>query len=261
MADTERDQTDTTKKKPKRGGLIGFLREGVILVVMVLVASTLLRAFLLQVFVIPSGSMENTLLVGDRVAVEKVVGFQRGDIVVFRDDLGWLPEASKSKVEPWQEALMFVGLLPDSSQNYLIKRVIGVPGDHVTCCTTDGKLSVNGVALDETAYLFTGPDGEQVRPSDVDFNVVVPEGKIFVMGDHRNESADSRCHLDVESNGVMGAMAFVSESSVVGTTVATVFPFDRLSLHPRPATFEAVPVATGTPPAKPVINGQPPPAC
>lgn len=258
MAGTARD---SEKKTPRRGGLIGFLREAVILVVMVLVASTLLRAFLLQVFVIPSGSMENTLLVGDRVAVQKVVGIQRGDIVVFRDDLGWLHESTKQAPAPWQSALMFVGLLPDSSQNYLIKRVIGMPGDHVTCCTQQGQLAVNGVPLEESSYLFVGPDGQQVQPSAVNFNVVVPEGKIFVMGDHRTESSDSRCHLAVDTNGVLGAEAFPSMTSVVGSAAATVFPFNRLSLHPRPATFDSVPAASGTPPAQPVINGSPPQRC
>lgn len=259
MADDERIETETAPKR-KGGGLRGLLRETLILVVMVLVASTLLRMFLLQVFVIPSGSMENTLLIGDRVAVQKVVGIERGDIVVFADDLGWLPPVNKADVAPWQSALMFVGLLPDASQNYLIKRVIGMPGDHVTCCTTGGQLSVNGQPLEEASYLYSDVAG-QVRPSEVEFNIVVPEGKIFVMGDHRNESADARCHLAVDNNGVLGGLAFVSQKSVVGSAVATVFPFNRFEVHSRPATFTGVPAPVQPAPAQPVINGQPPPAC
>ncbi len=247
--------------KEKGGGVLGFLRETAIVVVGALIASTLLRMFLLQVFVIPSGSMENTMLIGDRVAVQKVVPVQRGDIVVFRDDLGWLPASGGNRLAWWQSALMFVGLLPDESQNYLIKRVIGMPGDHVACCDSQGRLTVNGVALDEQSYLFRDGAGQLVQPSEMTFDIVVPQGKIFVMGDHRNESADSRCHLAVETNGVLGGLAFVNQTSVVGAAVATVFPFSRISGHTRPATFDGIPAASGTPPASPVINGEPPPAC
>lgn len=249
------------KKAAEGGGVLGFLRETAIVVVGALVASTLLRMFLLQAFVIPSGSMENTLLIGDRVAVQKVVPFQRGDIIVFSDDLGWLPAASP-RLSWWQSALMFVGLMPDESQNYLIKRAIGLPGDHVKCCDADGRLTVNGVPLDEGSYLYTDPQtGRTVKASEVAFDLVVPQGKVFVMGDHRNESADSRCHLADDYNGVLGGQAFVRESSIVGAGVATVFPFNRLGTHPRPAAFEAVPAPTAPPPASPVINGDPPPSC
>ena len=243
------------------GGVLGFLRETAIVVVGALIASTLLRMFLLQVFVIPSGSMENTMLIGDRVAVQKVVAVQRGDIVVFRDELGWLPPTSGNHLALWQSALMFVGLLPDESQNYLIKRVIGMPGDHVACCDSQGRVTVNGVALDEGTYLYRDDAGQLVKPSEVNFDIVVPQGKLFVMGDHRNESADSRCHLAVSNNGVLGGLAVVSQSSVVGSAVATVFPFSRISGHTRPATFAGIPAASGTPPASPVINGEPPPSC
>lgn len=243
------------------GGVLGFLRETAIVVIGALVASTLLRMFLVQAFVIPSGSMENTLLIGDRVAVQKVVPFQRGDIVVFSDDLGWLP-APTPDLSWWQTTLMFVGLMPDESENYLIKRAIGLPGDRVVCCDAQERLTVNGQPLDEDAYLYRDPaTGQTVRASEVAFDVVVPEGKVFVMGDHRNESADARCHLAEDYNGVLGGRAFVRLESIVGSAVATVFPFDRVAGHGRPATFAAVPAAVAPPPAAPVINGEPPPRC
>lgn len=250
---------DGTRER-RSGGFLGFLRETGIVVIGALIASTLLRMFLLQVFVIPSESMERTLLVGDRVAVQKVVGFQRGDIVVFRDDLGWMHTDAAARLAPWQSALMFVGLLPDESQNYLVKRVIGLPGDHVQCCDSQGRLTVNGVALDESSYLYSDATGHLVKPSEVPFDIVVPEGRLFVMGDHRNDSADSRCHLAVSNNGVLGGAAFVNRASVVGAVVATVFPLDRISGHGRPAAFDGVGSGVA-PPASPVINGEPPPAC
>lgn len=251
----------STSQRRRSSGVVGFLRETAIVVIGALIASTLLRMFLLQVFVIPSGSMENTLLIGDRVAVQKVSGFQRGDIVVFRDDYGWMPASQAKHPGPWQSALMFLGLLPDEGQTYLVKRAIGVAGDHVVCCDASGRLTVNGAALDETTYLFADSAGQQVVPSEMKFDLVVPQGKIFVMGDHRNASADSRCHLATSYNGVLGGSAFISTTSVVGSVVATVIPFDRIGGHQRPATFAGVPSASGTAPPAPVLNGQPPGPC
>lgn len=244
---------------PKRGNpVLDFMRESAIVVVGALIASTLLRMFLVQAFVIPSGSMENTLLIGDRVAVQKVVKYERGDIVVFRDDYGWLPTPDDRSLAWWQSALMFVGLMPDDSQNYLIKRLIGLPGDHVKCCDSVGRMTVNSQPLDETAYLYRDSSGHQVSPSEVKFDVVVPQDKVFVMGDHRNNSQDSRCHLAQSYNGVLGGMAFVRTSSIVGTAVATVFPFARIAGHSRPSTFGSVPAPTDAAPSSPVITGDPP---
>jgi len=247
---------------PRTGGsgwatLGAWVREILIVVVGALIASTLLRVFVAQMFVIPSGSMENTLLIGDRVAVQKVIGFERGDIVVFRDTLGWLAPAEQEE-DPIRKAMIFVGLAPDESTNHLIKRVIGVPGDHVSCCDAQGRVTVNGVALNEGAYLYTDPvTGRQVDPSSVSFDVVVPAGKIFVMGDHRNNSQDSRCHLsDEAANGATGSLAFVPAENVVGTGIAVVFPFDRMQALNRPATFGGIPPG-GTPPAEPVVTGPP----
>ncbi|MFP5415428.1 MAG: signal peptidase I, partial [Actinomycetes bacterium] len=223
-------------------------------------ASTLLRLLLVQVFSIPSRSMESTLNVGDRVAVQKVQPFQRGDVVVFRDDLEWLGNPDRFSNEPWQDVLVFIGLMPDASSNHLIKRVIGVEGDRVVCCDADDRITVNGVALDESAYLYRDPSGHQDAPSQFSFDVTVPEDRIFVLGDHRSASADSRCHLSEKVLGVDHLGGFPSTSSVVGASAFTLFPFDRWRGFAVPATFESVPSASGPPPGVPVLVGDAP-AC
>lgn len=235
------------------GGIRAILKEFAIIVVGALVASTLLRLFLLQVFAIPSGSMESTLGVGDRVAVQKVAGFQRGDIVVFRDGLEWLGNPDRFRVPVWREALVFVGLMPDEADRYLIKRVIGVAGDRVACCDGSGRITVNGVALDESAYLNV-VNGVPVEPSLVPFDLVVPEGRIFVLGDNRPNSSDSRCHLLDEQAGVAGLGAFPRVESVVGTPMANIYPFYRWRGFGTPAAFAAIPDATQPAPAKPVFH-------
>lgn len=237
----------------QRGGLGVVVKEVTIVVIGALIASTLLRLFLLQVFSIPSRSMESTLNVADRVAVQKVIPFERGDVVVFRDNLEWLGNPDRNRSAAWQDALVFVGLLPDSSTNHLVKRVIGVAGDHVVCCDDGGRITVNGVSLDETEYLYRDPEGEQDAPSVGNFDVIVPRGRIWVMGDHRAASADSRCHLDENVGGTPHMGAFPAADGVVGAAMFTLFPFDRWRGFSTPAAFADIPAPAEPAPEKPVV--------
>jgi signal peptidase I len=251
--------TDTPTKsdaKPHRSGFGAAAREFVLIVVGALIVSSVLRAFVGQMFIIPSESMENTLLVGDRVVVEKLTDVKRGDVVVFEDPGGWLgPDESGEKRGSVGRFFEIVGLLPDSSHGHLIKRLIGMPGDKVACCDSKGRLLVNGQPLDETSYLYPGD-----APSQMDFQVTVPAGRIFVMGDHRSASGDSRVHLqDLDANGAnQGDAAFVPMDKVTGRAILIVWPAGRWAKLGVPDTFKAVP-APGPAPDKPSISLTPPP--
>jgi signal peptidase I len=232
--------------------IAGGVREFVIIVVVALVVATLLKTFVAQMFVIPSESMEKTLEINDRVVAVKMVHYQRGDIIVFEDDLGWLPAAPPDS--PVQKFLEFVGVLPASGNQYLVKRLIGLPGDHVVCCSAAGRITVNGVELVEDSYLYPNADGTLVKPSEAAFDVVVPAGRMFVMGDHRNKSADSRYHLCDTWEGTKGLAAFPTLASIQGPVRANAYPFDRWRTFSIPSTFASVPAATAAPPAMPQIN-------
>jgi signal peptidase I len=202
------------------------LREFPILVIVALAVSLLIKTLIVQFFFIPSGSMENTLQIQDRVAVNKIPfiakNINRGDVVVFRDPANWLPEpfvGQENKiVSKIKEGLVLVGVLPNPAKQFLVKRVIGVAGDKVICCSKSGKLTINGKVADEP-YIFAGN-----KPSEMKFNITVPEGKIWVMGDHRSASADSRYHQDDVNNG------FVPVSKVTGRAYAIIWPFKNISL-------------------------------
>lgn len=233
--------------------LLGWLGEVLVIIVGALVISTLLRTFVAQMFVIPSGSMENTLQINDRVLVAKFGGFQRGDVVVFEDPAHWLAPAPPT-TNPVRQAFEFIGFLPNSGVEHLIKRVVGMPGDRVACCDAEGRVTVNGVALDERAYLYS-EGGVQVAPANVPFDVVVPAERIFVMGDHRNASADSRCKLTMISQGdPPGMAAFVPVDKVVGSAVAIVAPLNRLATFRVPETFGNIPPPDEPAPLRPTIR-------
>jgi signal peptidase I len=211
-----------------------LMRELPILVFVALALALLIKTFLVQAFFIPSDSMENTLLQGDRVLVNKFAphfgDVKRGEVVVFRDPGGWLPPGTDQGggnpvAKGFKDIFVFVGLLPSSSEKDLIKRVIGVPGDKVACCT-DGKVTVNGIPLDEP-YIYPGD-----KPSDRQFSVTVPPNRLWVMGDHRSLSADSRVHMADPGNGTIPA------DNVVGRAFVLVWPLDRWSTLGVPDTFK-----------------------
>ena len=203
-----------------------FVKEVVIILAVALALSFVVRTFIVQAFYVPSQSMENTLMPNDRILASKLStrfgGVGRGQIVVFRDPGDWLDDVQKKSPGGVAGVLEWVGLLPSNTGDDLVKRVIGVGGDHVRCCSTDGRIVLNGVPLTEP-YVKPGRTSDDVR-----FDVTVPEGRIFVMGDNRNASADSRYHLDQEQGTV-------PEENVVGRVVLTVWPLSAFSTHPVPA--------------------------
>ena len=200
------------------------LREFPILVIVALAVSLVIKTFLVQFFYIPSGSMENTLQINDRVAVNKVPflsqSIHRGDVVVFRDPANWLPEpyadSQNSIIEKVKEGFVLVGILPNPAKQYLVKRVIGVAGDNIVA--KDGVITINGKSTSEP-YIFAGN-----KPSEMDFNVTVPSGKVWVMGDHRGASADSRYHQDDVNNG------FVPVSKITGRAFAVIWPVKNFGI-------------------------------
>lgn len=230
MAATSNPQTrDDERRRDEKQGSLG--RELLVIIVVALALSVLVRTFVAQAFYVPSSSMENTLQIQDRILVSKLStqlgGVNRGEIVVFTDPGGWLPPAEKpSGVQGLiRNALMWIGLLPSDTGEDLVKRVIGVGGDHVVCCNAKGQIELNGVALVEP-YVKPGSRTDQVK-----FDLVVPEGRVFVMGDNRADSSDSRFHLDVEQGTI-------PVPNVVGRVVAVIWPIANWSGEPIPATFD-----------------------
>jgi signal peptidase I len=215
-----------------------------------LVLTLILKIFVVEVFSIPSQSMENTLLPGERVVVNKLVyhfrGVARGDIVVFNGAGSWDPPepAPGNPVSHlFRDVLTGVGL--ESDGTIYIKRVIGLPGDHVACCDAQGRVTVNGVPLAEQSYVFPGD-----RPSLMRFSLTVPPGRLWVMGDNRSDSADSRYHPDAPGHGT------IPESAVIGRAFVVVWPLSRIRDLPIPATFgqpalraAALPIAAAVAPA------------
>jgi signal peptidase I len=246
-AEPDKDAPAANKKKKKKKS---FGRELLTIVVAAAILTLLVKAFIIQVYRIPSASMENTLEVGDRVLVNKVVyhfrGIARGDVIVFSGQDSWGPDAPPPSSDPVvrfaDDLLSGLGLY--SNQTYYIKRVIGLPGDHVACCDAQGRVTVNGVPLNEGSYLYPGD-----APSEIRFNIVVPPGQLWVMGDHRAISDDSRDHPGDPGGGA------VPESAVIGRAFVIIWPPSRWRILPIPDTFQqpklsATAAAAGTPTAQ-----------
>ncbi|BBB00473.1 putative signal peptidase I [Actinacidiphila reveromycinica] len=240
-------------RKVRRKRRRATAREVPLLILVALVIALVLKTFLVQAFVIPSGSMEQTIRIGDRVLVDKLTPWfgaepHRGDVVVFKDPGGWLQGEPAPKPDPVvikqvKQALAFIGLLPASGEQDLIKRVIGVGGDTVQCCDAQGRLTVNGKPLDEP-YLYPGNP-----PSTIKFTVHVPLGRLWVMGDHRSDSADSRYHMDEVVDGKR-TEGTISEKQVVGRAFVIGWPIGHWRRLQEPPTFGSVPRADAALPAR-----------
>jgi signal peptidase I len=268
---TDRDLPSPKHSKP---GHRSFAKELPFLVALALVLAVLIKIFLVQAFYIPSGSMEQTLQVGDRVLVNKVPyhfrGPHRGEIVVFNgldnfDEGVTLSKPSNPIAKVLRAISSTIGLGAPSETDY-IKRVIGVSGDRVMCCDTDGRVVVTpkagpAAALEEpyvfendtsdTRYFCDAGTGRQLCPPGAP-GVQVPEGRLWVMGDHRGNSSDSRFHLSDSHRGT------VPEDKVVGRAFAVVFPLGRSGFLRVPDAFDdvalpAVPAGLGLAAALPVV--------
>jgi signal peptidase I len=244
------EQNRTPKKKQR-----SFWKELPILIGIALVLALLIKTFLVQAFSIPSDSMQNTLQEGDRVLVDKLTPWfgsepERGEVVVFHDPAGWLRGEPTLEPNPVQRVLGWIGLMPSAEEKDLIKRVIGVAGDTVECKGT-GPLKVNGKALNEP-YVYPGNTPCTVDDTGGQFKVKVPEGKIWVMGDHRQNSLDSRYHQNDKNKGM------VPVDNVVGRAIVVAWPPTRWSTLPIPDTFDqnlsaAAPGALGLAGAVPLV--------
>ncbi len=208
------EQKDRNKKRPSLG------RELLTVVGTALVLSILVRTFLIQAFYVPSASMEDTLQENDRIIVSKIstrfTGIDRSNVIVFHDPGGWLGEGFPNPYDtPVGRVLQAVGIVPSNSGNDLVKRVIGVANDQVECCDASGRVTVNGVAIADS-YMKEGITSDQVT-----FSVLVPEGNVFVMGDNRGNSEDSRFHLD-KNNGM------VPVEEIIGRVAMRIWPISRI---------------------------------
>lgn len=234
------------RSRHRRGRVWPLVRDVLVILAVAIVVSFVIKTFLVRSFYIPSGSMEQTLLINDRILVDELTprfsGYDRGDVVVFRDPGGWLPVSPVPDrpllVEAGDWLLSLVGLSAPDSADHLIKRVIGLGGDHVVCCNALGQITVNGTPVDESAYLNLEPG--QNAPNPVPYEVTVPDGSLWVLGDNRDHSRDSRYNVDQPSHG------FVPVDNVVGRAFWITWPFARFGpIDTHHSVFAGVPTAAG----------------
>jgi len=256
-ASTTRDEEPRSSRSEGRSTRkqLPLWQETILLLGVALILAIVIKTFFVQAFYIPSESMEPGLILNDRILIQKVSYWgddtpERGDVVVFKDPGGWLgPQDAAGPANPIAQGMAKIGLYPTGG--HLVKRVIGVAGDTITCCDAKGRLVVNGVPLNEGDYIkrlsarCNGPMPTN-GACDEDWEVgPIPEGHIFVMGDNRSRSADSSAHMcrEDETECVPGD-EFVPADLVVGKVFVLLWPADRFRLNTRPDTFEDVPDPT-----------------
>ena len=244
VAESKKSRSKTTRNKKapsKQRSILLFIRDLLIIFVVALLISFMIKTFLIRSFYIPSGSMENTLQIDDRIIVNQLepelIPITRGDVIVFKDPGGWLLPQAEIVQNPivagadW--LLSVVGLSAPDSNDHLIKRVIGLPGDHVVCCNTLGQMSVNDVPLDESAYVLL-PAGETKVSKDA-FDVTIPADSLWMMGDNRYNSKDSRYNGDTAGKG------YVPVENVVGRALVVSWPLANWAwLDDYPDVFREV---------------------
>lgn len=217
-------------RRRRRSGWLWRLIDIAAVVVIALLISMLVRAFVVRAFEVPTDSMSPTIAVGDRIAVDVLTPrwspYQRGDVVVFRDPGEWIESDAQGEQPALLERIMAALTFWDGSvdaSGFVVKRIIGLPGDTVDCCNDYGQLSVNGQAIDERYTLLPAGDRRASRDA---FHVVVPEGTVWVLGDNRLVSLDSRAHLHDERHGA------VPIADVLGRATAVIWPLSQLQWLP-----------------------------